>query len=186
MKLVTRVVLFTVIIAMLSGLSLTVPVQAQVNQDEARIVSTSNNIDRDATAAKGQTVQLQALAKEFNVSTGLIEDLRAQKQGWGEVTIGLAIAQHLSQTDPKAYPTLTDALTKIESLRADKIGWGKIAQDLGFKLGPVISAVEQARHELVRNLHSERPQPIEKAERHERPNTPMRPELPDRFEHPHR
>lgn len=181
----TRLMLSVTISGLLLGLSLTSLVRAQVNQDEARIETASKNIDKDAAATKGQNVQLQMLAKEFSVSTGLLQDLRAKNQGWGEVTITLAMAQHLSQTDPKAYPTLADALTKIESLRADRVGWGKIAQELGFKLGPVVSAAEQMRHELMRDLRAAGPQAIEKAERPERPDRPVRPERPERVERPH-
>ena len=93
-----------------------------------------------------------------------VEDLRT-KHGWGGVTIELAMAQHLTHTDPKTYPTMTDALQKLDTLRADKEGWGKIAKDLGFKLGPVVSAAEHTRQELIRELHQDRIQKVENVER---------------------
>src|SRR2546422_10291398 len=36
----------------------------------------------------------QAQAKQFNVPESRIADLRNQKMGWGEITTGLAIAEH--------------------------------------------------------------------------------------------
>jgi hypothetical protein len=117
------------------------------------------------------------LAKEFNVAPSVVEGLRANKQGWGETTIELSMAQRLSQSDPKTYPTLADALNKIEALRSEKMGWGKIAQTLGFKLGPVISSTERARHDLTTESRaSERSRGAEKAETMGRPQRVERPE----------
>ena len=156
---------------------------AQTDVDQARVDTVANNIDKD-TSSKASGTQVPVLSKEFNVTPNTVEDLRT-KHGWGGVTIELAMAQHLTQTDPKTYPTMTDALQKLDALRADKEGWGKIAKDLGFKLGPVVSAAEHARHELVRDLHQDRIQKVEKVERVERPDHPQRPEHPERPERVH-
>jgi hypothetical protein len=159
-------------------------VLAQTDADQARVGAVAKDIDKDATS-KASGTQVQVLSKEFNVTPNTVEDLRT-KHGWGGVTIELAMAQHLTQTDPKAYPTMTDALQKLDTLRADKEGWGKIAKDLGFKLGPVVSAAEHARHELVRDLHQDRIQKVEKVERVDRPDhaqRPDHPERPERFHH---
>jgi len=163
----------------------TATVLAQVDPDQSRVEAVAKNIDKDMTS-KGSSTQVQVLSKEFNVTPKTVEDLRA-KQGWGGVTIELAMAQHLTQTDPKAFPTMTDALQKVDTLRSEKEGWGKIAKDLGFKLGPVVSAAERSRMELIRDLQvQERPGKIEKAERIDRPDRPQRPDRPERVERPHR
>lgn len=162
----------------------TASVSAQTDADQARVDTVAKNIDKD-TASKTASTQAQVLSKEFNVTPKAVEDLRA-KQGWGGVTIELAMAQHLTKTDPKIYPTMTDALQKIDTLRAEKEGWGKIAKDLGFKLGPVVSAAEHTRQELVRDVHQDRLQKVEKVERVERPDRPQRPERPERPERAHR
>jgi hypothetical protein len=158
-------------------------VLAQTDADQARVGAVAKDIDKDA-ASKASGTQVQVLSKEFNVTPNTVEDLRT-KHGWGGVTIELAMAQHLTQTDPKTYPTMTDALQKLDTLRADKEGWGKIAKDLGFKLGPVVSAAEHARHELARDLHQDRMQKVEKVERVERPDHPQRPDHPERPERVH-
>jgi hypothetical protein len=160
------------------------PARAQTDPDEGRLETSSKAIDKEG-AAKGQQAQVQLLAKQFNVAPGLVEDLR-KKTGWGGVTIQLAMAQHLAQSDPVKYPSLPDALTKIEALRDEKTGWGKIAKDLGFKLGPVVSAAEQTRHEMVRDLRAERPQKMDKAEKAEKVDKPERAERPDRPQRPER
>ena len=156
----------------------TAPVLAQTDADQARIDTVAKNIDRDS-ASKAASTQVQVLSKEFNVTPKAVEDLRV-KQGWGGVTIELAMAQHLTQTNSQTYPTMTDALQKIGTLRAEKEGWGKIAKGLGFKLGPVVSAAEHTRQELVRDSHQDRVQKVEKVERAERPDRPQRPERPER------
>ena len=158
-------------------------VLAQTDADKARLETVAKDIDK-GTASKASGTQVPVLSKEFNVTPNTVEDLRT-KHGWGGVTIELAMAQHLTQTDPKTYPTMTDALQKLDTLRADKEGWGKIAKDFGFKLGPVVSAAEHARHELVRDLHQDRIQKVENVERVERPDHPQRPEHPERPERVH-
>ena len=138
------------------------------------------DVDQSRVEAVAKSTQVQVLSKEFNVTPKTVEDLRA-KQGWGGVTIELAMAQHLTQTDPKTYPTMTAALQKLDTLRAEKEGWGKISKDLGFKLGPVVSAAEHTRQELTRDIQvAERPQKSEKVDR------PDRPQRPERVERPHR
>ena len=173
-------------------MGLGVPVWARTDSDEARLITVQKEIDSSATAP-GQTTQVQTLATQFNVAPSVVQDLRASKQGWGEITIELAMAQRLAQTDPNAYPTLMDALTRIETLRAEKTGWGKIAKDLGFKLGPVVSAAQHARNELRRESQtagsakvSPKPEKAVMSERPARPDVSERPNRPERPERPAR
>ena len=132
----------TITATVLGGLflvmALGVPVWARADADETQLETVKKEIDSSTTApATGDKVQ--TLSTQFNVEPGVVENLRAKKQGWGETTIELAMAQHLTQTDAKTYPTMAEALNKIETLRSQKMGWGKIANSLGFKLGPVVA-----------------------------------------------
>jgi hypothetical protein len=98
------------------------------------------------------------------------------------------MAQRLTQTDATTYPTMAEALNKIETLRSQKMGWGKIANDLGFKLGPVVSAAMHTRNELrnesrmekstgsLKSEKSEKADRSAKAEKIERSDTAGRPE----------
>lgn len=175
-----------------------VPVWARSNTDEARLETVKQEIDQNA-AATSRDAKIQALASQYKVAPGVVSDLRDKKQGWGETSIELAMAQRLTLTDPKNYPTMMDALNKIETLRGRKMGWGKIAKDLGFKLGPVVSTAMHTRNELRRESRaqaSSHPRKIEKSggiekagraegvgrpERIGRPERPMRPERPERI-----
>ncbi len=152
---------------------------AAADPDEKRLNAAQQQIDR-----KGTPPNAEALATEFGVSTATVERLRAQKQGWGETTIELAMAQRLAKTNPTAYPTMDAALAKIEGMRAEKHGWGRIARDLGFKLGPVVSSVQRARHDMSPAPRTETKAQPERSMRNERPEG--RPERPERSERPER
>jgi hypothetical protein len=180
----------TVLSGMILILALGVPFWVQADdKDETNLESVRKDIDKDTAAAKAQA-RTQELAAQFKVDPSVVQDLRANKQGWGETTIELSMAQHLTQSNPKDYPTMTDALNKISAMRADKMGWGKIANDLGFKLGPVVSEAMHVRNEMHKESRMERSEKNEKHDRAEmggeRPDHGGRPDRPNRPEHPER
>jgi len=165
--------------------------------DERTLDQKATAINKASTSPKLDEARAQALAKQFNVPESQVTDLRNKKMGWGEITISLAMAQHLATTS-KTPLTTDQALTKIEQLRSEKMGWGKIAKDLGFKLGPVVSTVDrgeraihtadrEAREERAEKVeHAEKAQGPEKMERLERMERPERVERPERPERPGR
>jgi hypothetical protein len=163
----------------MSVMLVTAPGHAQ-DMDDTKLQTEAQRIDKDQ-AAGTDAQKTDSLAKQFNVPESTVQNLRSQGQGWGEVTIGLSMAQKLAATDSKTYPTIGDALTKVESLRASHEGWGKIAKDLGFKLGPVVSAAHHAHHEMVETVHPEKAEHghMEKMEHH-----PEHPEHIEHLEHP--
>jgi hypothetical protein len=184
----------TLTTAILGGLillfSLSSPLWARTDADEAQLETVRKDIDKDWTNA-GQTDKVQSLAKQFNVTPEVVQSLRTNKQGWGETTIELSMAQQLMQTDASTYPTMTAALNKIETLRSQKMGWGKIANYFGFKLGPVVSAAQHARNELRNESRaaatpnagkSAKPATATRVERAGRPERASRPERPARPE----
>jgi hypothetical protein len=184
----------TISAAVLGGMILVmglgVPVWARSDADEAQLESIRKDIDK--TIPPGQTAQVQTLAKQYGIPPGVVQDLRAKKQGWGETSIELAMAQRLARVDAKTYPTMTDALNKIETLRGQKVGWGKIARSLGFKLGPVVSNAMHTRNELRRDFHAHESAPVQKATSAGKPDKPAmggkaeRPEFIGRPERPAR
>jgi hypothetical protein len=184
----------TLTTAILGGLillfSLSSPLWARTDADEAQLETVRKDIDKDWANA-GQTDKVQSLAKQFNVTPEVVQSLRTNKQGWGETTIELSMAQQLMQTDASTYPTMTAALNKIETLRSQKMGWGKIANYFGFKLGPVVSAAQHARNELRNESRaaatpnagkSAKPATATRVERAKRPERASRPERPARPE----
>ncbi len=171
--------------------ALSTPLWARIDADEAQLVTVRKEIDNDWANA-GQADRVQSLARQFNVTPEVVQNLRANKQGWGETTIELSMAQQLMQTDATAYPTMTAALNKIETLRSQKMGWGKIANYFGFKLGPVVSVAQHARNELRSESRaaatpntdkSGKPATatrVERAGRSDRVSRPARPARPER------
>jgi hypothetical protein len=184
----------TLTTAVLGGLillfSLSSPLWARTDADEAQLETVRKDIDKDWANAE-QADKVQSLAKQFNVEPGVVEGLRANKQGWGETTIELSMAQQLMQTDATTYPTMSEALNRIETLRSQKMGWGKIANYFGFKLGPVVSAAQHVRNEQRNEARaagtpnagkSGKPATATRVERADRPDRVSRPERPVRPE----
>lgn len=174
---------------------------AQSDSDEVRMQTMQREADEDAVK-RGQKAQADLLAKQFQLPASEIEKLRNAGQGWGEVTIRLALADKLVKTDPAKFPTLAAALERINTLRNEGRGWGNISKELGFKLGPVVSEVRQSLNDLRRDLRAEqlkagkvndlgngadlkreaRAEHVERAQRPERPERPQRPERPEKPE----
>lgn len=115
--------------------------------DDVNLRVTQRELDEDA-AGRIQKAHGEALAKQFKVDPSVVETLRASKQGWGEIAIRLAMAQELTKTDSKTYPTLAEAVRRIGDLRTQKMGWGAIGKELGLALGPVVNEVQRVRQEM--------------------------------------
>ncbi len=178
---------------------------AQADADEVRMQAMQREAEEDA-AKRGQQAQAELLARQFQLPVGEIEKLRSAGQGWGEITIRLALADKLVKTDPANFPTLSDALERIATLRNNGSGWGHIAKELGFKLGPIVSDIRRSLNDLRRDLRvgqagaervdktdgrkngnrEARLERIERTQRLERPERPQRPERPERPEKPER
>ena len=166
--------------------------------DEEKIKVEQQGIDGESSGTP-DSKKIDALSSEFNVPSSSVEQLRSKGQGWGEISVGLSMAGQLSKTDPTTYPTVGDALQKIEALRSDGMGWGKIANQLGFKLGPVVSAARRARNDLREGKgpspsEGGKPEKTGKPEHRgmegmphpEHPDASTRPERIDHPEHPGR
>lgn len=183
--------------------------------EESELQSMRQQLDRE-TGVRSSDKHAETLAKQFKVEVGTVEQLRASKQGWGEISIRMGLAQELVKTDPKTYPTMTEALQKVGDLRAQGSGWGAIAKDLGFKLGPVVSEMRHVRNEMRAEMRNaefdgggkvgkrepgherlqlerehkgdrmERAERMDRPERMEKPERPERPDRPDRPEKPER
>lgn len=115
--------------------------------DDVKLRVTQQELDEDA-AGWIQKAHAEPLAKQFKVDPSVVETLRASKQGWGEIAIRLGMAQELTKTDSKSYPTLAEAMRRIGKLRTQKMGWGTIGKELGLALGPVVSEVQRVRQEM--------------------------------------
>lgn len=159
---------------------------ASEDEEERQIDEARAGIDAE-DAGEAQDGRAESLAKQFGVEQKVVDGLRDEKKGWGEITIALATAQELNQRDPKTYPTMTESLAKVRQMRADGMGWGKIARELGFKLGPVVSAAQRARKDFrtlpARSDKPDRPDGASRP-RPDRPERPVKPDRPPRQDHP--
>lgn len=137
---------------MLCAWLLTMPVSLYAQfvppaSDEIKLQVTKQELDEDA-AGRPETSHAEAVGKQFKLDPHLVEDLRAGKQGWGEITIRLVLAQEVCKLVPNDYENLVQALQKIGDLRKQKQSWGEIAKQLGIDLAPVVAEAQRARQEL--------------------------------------
>lgn len=134
------------ILMALALIILTNPYQAKAQSpDEARLIAVQEKIDEENPPVNYSS-RVEDLARQFQIDPARVNDLRNSGQGWGEITIELSMAEHLTKLDPQNSLTMGEAVDRIGALRAGGEGWGRIAQDLGFKLGPIISAVKSGRY----------------------------------------
>jgi hypothetical protein len=121
---------------------------------QAHIGAEPKPVSIDTSTANAR--RIETLSKRFGVPPGIVQDLRT-REGWGDVTTRLSLAQRLVQSDPGHYPTMDAALEKIEELRAAGKGWSEISDELGVKPGPVVRAAHQAPTSM--NAGQPAPQP---------------------------
>ena len=131
-----------VFVAVLLALS-SLAVQA-TTYGAAQLANLQRKIDTEDPPPKSDA-RVRELAHRFRVRPARVYNLRTSGLGWGEITIALAMADHLNKMDPQTFPSIGKALKHITRLRREGNGWGTIAQEMGFKLGPIISAVKRAR-----------------------------------------
>jgi hypothetical protein len=161
--------------------------------DEQVLEKKATTLNSTPASSQNDESRAKALAKQFNVPESRVAEMRNQKMGWGEITISLAMAQHMSATS-KTPLTTEQALTKIQRLRSEKMGWGKIAKEEGFKLGPVVSAVDRGEQTLKtadrgaaeRSESKASTDLPDKSDKMDRGDRAERPQHPDRPEHPDR
>jgi hypothetical protein len=115
--------------------------------DEIKLQVTKQELDEDA-AGRPEIPHAEAVGKHFKIDPRLVQALRADKQGWGEMTIRLVLAQEVCKLVPDGGPELAQTLQKIGDLRKQKQSWREIAKQLGIDLAPVVGEAQRARHEL--------------------------------------
>lgn len=104
---------------------------------ERRLRSLAHRIDRNTRDIQSDN-HTEMLAEEFHVPLSVIEEQRQKGEGWGNISIALAMAQSLCQKDPVHYATPADALFQIQLVRAQSKNWRQVAHNAGIPLQPVI------------------------------------------------
>jgi hypothetical protein len=113
--------------------------QKQLDTNGARVM---------AATPDGRRRVAETIAKQFNVPDKLVNELRARKMGYGDVTVTLALSQQLM----KREKTLSQqqAVDRIVGLRKSSQNWGVIARELGLKLGDAVSDVKKMDKQLAK------------------------------------
>ena len=175
---------------MSAGLCVGRPALAQSDADEARMQAMQRETENDVVK-RGQQNHIELLSKQFQLPGSEIEKLRNGGQGWGEITIRLALADKLTKTDPTNFPTLSAAQERIETLRND--GKGPLVSDVRHSLNELrrdlhpdqlTAGKADDRGDVKREAHAERLEQAQRPERLERPERPERSERPERPEKP--
>jgi hypothetical protein len=121
---------------LLSAMGLSRIASADVNE-ETQLKDAQAVIDQHA-AVWSKDQHIDTLAKHFNLPAKSVLALSSQNQGWGAVTIELAMAKQYSTLHSQKSALMTDSVARVESLRAEGKTWGDISRKLEFGLGPVI------------------------------------------------
>ncbi len=163
---------------------------------QKELTTLGQKIDKDATAGdagrvtnrivdewKGTTFRFDAGSPPRAVTAQDVQDLRAKKLGFGEISILLAV------TAKQPNAATAKSLNEILAMRQAGEGWGKIARDLGEKsLGSVIKSVKATEKGVNRVAmeRAQKPDKAEKVEKMEKPEKPERLEKPEKPEKPGR
>ena len=117
------------------------------SNEETQLYDAQTKIDQHA-AAWSKDDHIDVLAKHFKVPATTVQELSTHNQGWGAVTIELAMARQFSMLHSQNSPLMTDSLKRVESLRVEGKNWGQIARKLEFGLGPVIQEAKNTAEGL--------------------------------------
>ena len=112
-----------------------------------------------------------------------VQDLRAKKLGYGEISILLAL------TAKQPNSATAKSVSEILAMRRPGEGWGKLARDLGYKnLGSVVKSVKATEKDVTKVAmeRSEKPDKSGKIDKPEKPEKPERLEKPEKPEKPGR
>lgn len=110
-----------------------------------------------------------------------VQDLRAKKLGYGEISILLA----LTAKQPNSATAKSES--EILAMRQSGEGWGKLARDLGYKnLGSVVKSVKATDKDVTKVAmeRSDKPDKSGKMDKPDKLEKPDKPEKPDRPEKP--
>lgn len=156
--------------------------------DVEEVTDEMDDINDDASTAEGEAAVVGRIVSEFGVDEALVEDLRAKKLGYGEITLALSLAERLPGG-------ITDEnLDKVLDLRQGPPvqGWGNVAKSLELSLKPSKQKLEKvgesdgAKKEGVKHEKTEKVEKGEKTQKHERIEKMERVEKPERPERPER
>jgi hypothetical protein len=113
--------------------------QKQLDTDGARVMAASPD---------GRRRVAETIGKQFGVPEKVVNDVRARKLSYSDVTIALALSQQLTKREKGL--TRPQAIDRIVTLRKSGQSWGVAARDLGLRLGDVIGEVKKTDKQLAK------------------------------------
>ncbi len=192
-----------VVSIVLTGFLLAGPAAAQIidPKGEKELTTVGQKIDKTGAGAdsgrvttrivdewKGTKFTFDSTSAPRALTAQDVQDLRAKRLGFGEISILLALAAK----QPSGHPKTVD---QILAMRQGGEGWGELARDLGYKnLGKVVSSVKATDKGVTRvasehgpqvdkvadTNKADKPDKVSKPERIERVERPEKPERPGR------
>ncbi len=155
---------------------------------EKELTAVGQKIDKTGAAAdsgrvttrivdewKGTKFKFDANGTPRELTAQDVQDLRAKRLGFGEISILLALTAKQTGSTPKS-------VNEILAMRQKGEGWGKLARDLGYRnLGSVIASVKATDKGLAK-VGTERAQQPEKAAGVDKPDKMDKPDKPERIQ----
>jgi len=155
---------------------------------EKELTAVGQKIDKTGAAAdsgrvttrivdewKGTKFRFEANGAPRELTAQDVQDLRAKRLGFGEISILLALTAKQTGSTPKS-------VNEILAMRQRGEGWGKLARDLGYRnLGSVIASVKATDKGLAK-VGTERAQQPEKAAGVDKPGKMDKPDKPERIQ----
>jgi hypothetical protein len=127
---------------------------------------------------KGTKFKFDANSAPRALTAQDVQDLRAKKLGYGEISTLLAL------TAKQPNSATAKSMSEILAMRQAGEGWGKLARDLGYKnLGSVIKSVK-ATDKDVTKVAMERSDKPDKSGKMDKPDKLEKPDKPEKLERP--
>ena len=149
--------------------------KSAANRDGGRV--TSKIVDE----WKGTKFKFDPNSTPRELTAQDVQDLRAKKLGYGEISTLLAL------TAKQSNSATAKSVSEILAMRQSGEGWGKLARDLGYKnLGSVVKSVKATDKDVTKVAmeRSDKPDKSGKMDKPDRLEKPDKPEKPDRPEKP--
>jgi len=110
-----------------------ISVEARLGRDVAYL----NTVGRSADGEKSLTLSMES---QFMANPARIREMRRARLGYGDISVALALASHLSGGITRAN------VDKILALwRSSRLDWGRIARSLGVRLQRVVLQIESLK-----------------------------------------
>jgi hypothetical protein len=123
------------------------PLAKQV-QYENRLHLLARGIDRD-TEHIPQDAHIEALATHFHVPLSTVEDLQKQGEGWGTISISLAMANALYEKNHAHFAGPADTIGQIQTTLASSKNRADASRRLGITLQSILAETSQSYREIM-------------------------------------